>query len=69
MSELHQRGVELLVDVLDAAEHTDQLSQAEIKELLTAIGVVLGQLLERDIPEDRRESTVVAEAAQSKPHA
>lgn len=61
MPELHQRGVELLVDVLDAVDHADQMRPAEIKELLTQIGVVLGQLLERDVPEQRRE-TIIAES-------
>lgn len=61
MPELHQRGVELLVDVLDATEHADQMRPAEIKGLLTQIGVVLGQLLERDVPAERRE-TIIAES-------
>lgn len=60
MPELHQRGVELLVDVLDAVEHADQMRPAEIKGLLTQIGVVLGQLLERDVPAERRE-TILSE--------
>lgn len=58
MPELHHRGVDLLVDVLDAVEHVERMSPAEVRELLTEIGVVLGQLLERDVPEGRREGAV-----------
>lgn len=56
MPELHHRGVDLLVNVLDAVEHVERMSPAEVNELLTEISVVLGQLLERDVPEDRRNS-------------
>lgn len=55
MAQLHQRGVELLVDVLDAVDQVDKMRTEEIKTLLAEIGIVLGELLERDVPQSRRE--------------
>lgn len=46
--QLHQRGVDLLVDVLDAADRVGQLSPEEIRELLKKVAQVMGQILERD---------------------
>ncbi len=50
MPQLHARGVELVVELLDAAEHFEKIPAAEIKKLLRETSVVLGQLLVRDIP-------------------
>lgn len=47
--QLHQRGVDLLVDVLDAADHVERLSQDEIRHLLKEVAEVMCQLLERDV--------------------
>ncbi|MGB3387273.1 MAG: hypothetical protein WBA88_04755 [Pseudaminobacter sp.] len=46
--QLHQRGVDLLVNVLDAADHIETLSPEEIRRLLKAVADVMGQILERD---------------------
>lgn len=48
--QVHQRGVDLLVNVLDAADNVDSLTRKEMRELLKEVGIVLGELLERDIP-------------------
>lgn len=50
---LHQRGVDLLVNVMDACDHLDKLSQEEIRMLLTEVAQVMGDLLKRDVPEKR----------------
>ncbi|MGO4839702.1 hypothetical protein AB4144_46390, partial [Rhizobiaceae sp. 2RAB30] len=46
--QLHQRGVDLLVDVLDAADTVEQMSHDEIRQLLTEVGEVMSLILERD---------------------
>lgn len=46
--QLHQRGVDLLVTVLDAADHVEELSPKEIRRLLKEVADVMGQILERD---------------------
>ncbi|MGB3643489.1 MAG: hypothetical protein WBA15_03335 [Mesorhizobium sp.] len=48
--QIHQRGVDLLVNVLDAADNLDSLTREEMRDLLNEVGIVLGSLLERDIP-------------------
>lgn len=48
--QIHQRGVDLLVNVLDAADNLDSLTREEMRDLLKEVGIVLGSLLERDIP-------------------
>ncbi|QDB99454.1 hypothetical protein [Mesorhizobium sp. 8] len=47
---LHQRGIDLLVNVQDAADHVDSLTREDIRGILDETSVVLGRLLERDIP-------------------
>ncbi len=44
----HQRGVDLLVDVLDAADHVEELTHDEIRRLLNEVAAVLCPLLQRD---------------------
>ena len=46
--QLHQKGVDLLVNVMDAADHVEQLSHDEIRLLLKEVAEVMGQILERD---------------------
>ncbi|BCH22685.1 hypothetical protein MesoLjLc_24200 [Mesorhizobium sp. L-8-10] len=46
--QLHQRGVDLLVDVMDAADHVEQLTHDEIRRLLKEIIEVMSLMLERD---------------------
>lgn len=48
--QLHSRGVELVVELQDAADRADQLSPEEIRQLLLETATVLGDLLKRDIP-------------------
>jgi hypothetical protein len=50
---LHQRGVDLLVEVMDAADHLDHFNQEEIRSLLRETTYVLGELLKRDVPSER----------------
>jgi hypothetical protein len=49
---LHQRGVDLLVDLMDAEQHFDQTSPDELRRLIAESVVVFGQLLARDNPDD-----------------
>lgn len=44
----HQRGVDLLVDVLDAADHVEELTHDEIRRLLNEVAAVLCPLLQRE---------------------
>lgn len=46
--ELHQRGVDLLVNVMDALDNCDQLTPADIRRLLTEVVDVISLVLERD---------------------
>ena len=45
---VHQRGVDLLVTVMDAADHTDQMSPEDIRRLLEEVAEVMSLMLERD---------------------
>lgn len=47
---LHQRGVDLLVNVQDALSHAHTLSEKDVRELLKETEFVLRQLLARDVP-------------------
>lgn len=47
---LHQRGIDLLVNVQDAADHVDSLTREDIRQILEETSAVLGRLLERDSP-------------------
>ena len=53
MPELHARGVELVVELLEAADQTGSLTSRETKDLLKEAALVLGELLKRDIPKRR----------------
>jgi len=53
MPQLHQRGVDLLLNVMDAAEHVEKLSHDDMRRILKETAEVLGALLKRDIPGDR----------------
>jgi predicted ATPase len=53
MPELHARGVELVVELLDAADHVHNLKPEELAALLRETATVLGELLQRDIPRAR----------------
>lgn len=51
MPALHQQGLDLVVELLDAADHPEALSEAELRALLRSAAQVLGDLLQRDVPE------------------
>jgi hypothetical protein len=50
MPQLHQRGVDLLLNLMDAEEHLEALTQDELRHLIGEAVVVFGQLLDRDRP-------------------
>jgi hypothetical protein len=54
MPQLHAQGVELVTDLLDAAEHMEKLTIEEIRDLLREAADVLAELLKRDrfVPTD-----------------
>lgn len=49
---LHQRGVDLLVNIQDSLGHVDKLPPSEVIDLLKETEVVLRELLARDVPID-----------------
>ena len=50
MPELHARGVELVVELLDAADQVHNLEPDDLASLLRETATVLGDLLRRNIP-------------------
>lgn len=46
--QLHQRGVELLLKVMDAADHAEKLDVNQTQAILNEVAKVLGAILERD---------------------
>lgn len=44
MPQLHARGVDLVVDLLDASDHVERLTPREIRTLLREAASVLGEL-------------------------
>jgi len=55
MPQLHQRGVDLLLNVMDAAEHVEKLSHDDMRRILKEVAEVLGPLLKRDVPRERSD--------------
>lgn len=53
--DLHQRGVDLLVNVMDAADLADQLTPEDIRRLLREVAEVMSLMLERDAEKSFRE--------------
>jgi len=47
---LHQRGVDLLLNIQDGLDQVDKLSSKELRGLLAEAETVLIELLARDIP-------------------
>lgn len=47
---LHQRGIDLLLNLQDALEHPDKLAPKDIRDLLAEAEAVLRDLLARDVP-------------------
>ncbi len=50
MPELHKHGLELVVDLLDAADHFDEMPPEDVRRLLRDAADCLGDLLKRDKP-------------------
>ena len=59
MPELHAQGVELVVNLLDAADHVDNMDRDEIRRLLRDAADVLGDLLRRDKPEGHSTAPIL----------
>ena len=60
MAQLHARGVELVVELLEAADHCEHLTQQEVVALLKESAFVMSELLKRDIPPDTRPENPAA---------
>lgn len=50
MPQLHQSGVDLLLNLMDAQDHFDQVTCDELRQLIGEAVVVFGMILERDVP-------------------
>ena len=50
--QLHMRGVELVIELMEAAEHAGSLTPDEMKRLLREASDILALLLARDVPRD-----------------
>ena len=50
MTKLHMRGVELVHELLSAADHLDKMKPQDVVDLLRETATVLGDLLKRDVP-------------------
>ena len=50
MAVLHARGVELVCELLSAADHLEKIKPEDVRELLRESATVLGDLLKRDKP-------------------
>lgn len=48
--QLPMRGVELVVELQDAADRVDDIKPQEVRRLLLETAAVIGVLLKRDIP-------------------
>ena len=48
---LHQRGIDMLLNLEDAIDHFDRLTATEVQTLLKEVETVLRDLLARDMPE------------------
>lgn len=51
---LHLRGVELVTELLDAADHVERMTPKELRTLLKETASVVGDLLARDVPQDNK---------------
>jgi hypothetical protein len=55
---LHQRGVDLLVNLMDAEQHFDEMKPEELRRLISECVVVFGQIVERDVPTEPADAPV-----------
>lgn len=49
---LHQRGVDLLVNLMDAEQHFDEAKPEELRQLISEAIAVFGQIVARDVPRE-----------------
>ncbi len=47
---LHQRGVDLLINLMDVEEHFDTVERDELRRLISEAVIVFGEILRRDVP-------------------
>ncbi|MHA6684207.1 hypothetical protein [Mesorhizobium sp. A556] len=59
---LHQRGVDLLVNLMDTQDHFDNVSREELRQLIHEAVIVFGQIIERDTPEEPDEKPMAGPA-------
>ncbi len=52
---LHQRGLDLLLNVQDAMNHVERLREKDVRDLLSETEFVLRELLARDVPTQKVE--------------
>lgn len=55
MPQLHQRGVELVYELVTAADHVEKMKHEEVAALLRETASVLGDLLQRDVQDHPAE--------------
>ncbi|ODT13497.1 MAG: hypothetical protein ABS35_37705 [Kaistia sp. SCN 65-12] len=49
---LHQRGVDLLLNLMDAEQHFDEVKPEELRQLIGEAIAVFGQIVARDVPRE-----------------
>lgn len=59
MARLHQRGVDLLLNVQDALNNIERLSAKDVRDLLAETELVLSHLLARDVPSGTESGTLL----------
>lgn len=47
---LHQRGIDLLVEIHTALDHVEKISSKDVRDLLNEAEFVLREVLARDMP-------------------
>lgn len=57
---LHQRGVDLLLNIQDSLNHIERLSDTDVRNLLAETELVLRDLLDRDVPVENASDTLEA---------
>lgn len=57
MARLHQRGVDLLLDIQSALDHLDKVPPHDIHKVLQEAEVVLRDLLARDVRREPAQET------------
>lgn len=55
---IHARGLELVVELMEAADHLDCLPPQEHRALLREAAVIMGDLLARDVPDAENTANI-----------